>query len=212
MAKRAAFLTLWHHHPLRVHIAMLFTALVVVACGAIMWNNHVQGRKLVLASTDRLVQEIASEAATELRGLFAPVETLVLGLSSGALQGADSPGAHDAALPSLAEMLKRHRDVDAVYVGYDNGEFFLLRALRDDSLRQNLGAPPEAAFMVQSIDRPAGQLRSRFMFLDESLARQKKDRAFHRRGGFTQRSKQIGIMDLHRASPSVSRTSISIGP
>jgi len=171
MAKRAGFLTLWHHHPIRIHIAMLFTALIVVACGAIMWNNHVQGRKLVLASTDQLVQEIASEAATELRGLFAPVETLVLGLSSGALQGADSPSAHDAALPSLAEMLKRHRDVDAIYVGYDNGEFLLLRALRDEALRQKLDAPPEAAFMVQSIDRPGGQLRSRFMFLDESLAR-----------------------------------------
>jgi HD-GYP domain-containing protein (c-di-GMP phosphodiesterase class II) len=171
MARKTGLLSLWHHHPLRMHIATMFTALVFAACGTIMWNNHVQGRSLVLASTDQLVQEIGAEASTELRVLFAPVETLVMGLSSGTVAGADSFAAHETSLPSLAEMLNRLRQVDAIYAGYDNGEFFLVRALRDDAQRQRLGAPANAAFMVRSIDRPKGELRSRVAFLDESLNR-----------------------------------------
>ena len=128
MAPLTKLKTLWAHHSLRLHIAALFTLLIVASCGAIIWSNYIQGRLLVLAGTDRLVRELSSENATELRGFFAPVEALLFGMSGGALSGADSYSAREAVLPSLAEVLTRQRQVDALYAGYDNGEFFLLRA------------------------------------------------------------------------------------
>jgi len=42
--------SLWHHHSLQLHIATLFTVLIVIACGVIAWSNHVQGRKVVLGA------------------------------------------------------------------------------------------------------------------------------------------------------------------
>jgi HD-GYP domain-containing protein (c-di-GMP phosphodiesterase class II) len=164
MATRSKLLTLWDHHPLRLHIATLFTALILVTCGVIIAMNHVQGQRLVLDSTDRLMQEISSEAAIDLRSLFSPVEALVFGMSSGTM-------AQAGALPSLAEVLTRQRQLDAIYTGYDNGEFMLLRPIRDDTARQRLSAPRDAAFMLQVIDGAGGALRSRREFLDATLTR-----------------------------------------
>src|SRR5689334_8961925 len=70
-------LSLWRHHPLKLHIAVLFTALIVIACGVITASNYVQGRKLLLAAATDLIHRIDLDTSNELRQLFAPVETAV---------------------------------------------------------------------------------------------------------------------------------------
>lgn len=54
-------------------------------------------------------------------------------------------------LPVLTRLLQQNQLLSAVYVGYPDGQFLLLRPLRHDYLRQKLGAPSQAAFMVQSM-------------------------------------------------------------
>ena len=51
----------------------------------------------------------------------------------------------------VRRLLQQNQLLSAVYVGYPDGQFLLLRPLRHDYLRQKLGAPSQAAFMVQSM-------------------------------------------------------------
>ena len=60
--------------------------------------------------------------------------------------------------------------VAAIYVGYDDGSFFLLRPLRDSVERSTFAAPDGSAFLVQSVEAgSAGARRAIFIFLDGSL-------------------------------------------
>ena len=162
-------LSLWHRHPLRVHIATVFTAVILAACGLIAWNNHVQGKALVLGAAEDLIDRVSVDADNALKNLFEGVETTVTWASVAPLTAAGSLRDRMLSLPTLAEVLKRRPQIAAVYVGYDTGDFFLVRALRDDASRKEFGAPGNAAFLVQSIERQRGVLRARFALFDATL-------------------------------------------
>jgi len=167
-ARRRGLLSMWHHHPLRVHIAALFTVLVLAACTVIAWNSHVQGRKLVLAAAEDLIGRIHREAGNEVVSLRGNVESLVSWISSAQLTETEAFDARMAALPVLAEVLNRQTQLAALYIGFHDGDFFLVRALRDDTLRKIFNAPRHAAYLVQSIERHEGA-KVRFVLLDAAL-------------------------------------------
>jgi HD-GYP domain-containing protein (c-di-GMP phosphodiesterase class II) len=160
--------SLWHRHPLRVHIATIFLVLLLAACGVIAWTNYDQGRRIVLSSAEDLFTQIEQRSAGDIERLRVPVATVVDLLSRGPLMDAATFAARMQHVGRLAEVLNRHQQIAAVYVGYYNGDFFLLRALRDDELKQIFHAPRHAEFLVQSIERRGG-LRPRYMLLDAAL-------------------------------------------
>jgi len=170
-SKRPGVLSLWHRHSLRVHIATVFTVLILVACGVIAWSNHVQGKGMVLAAAEDLIERIGVEADNALKNVFEPVETVVTWASVAPLTSAASLRERMTSLPTLAEVLRRRPQVAAVYVGYENGDFFLVRSLNDDASRKEVGAPATAAFLVQSIERGRGASEPRFVILDAELRR-----------------------------------------
>src|SRR5215470_16970632 len=161
----SAFLALWHRHPLRVHIATVFTFVIFAACGAIAWSNHVQGKAIVLGSAEDLIERIDSEAGTALTNLFAPVESVVALAAVAPLTATTSLRERMPSLPAAAELLRRNPQLASFYVGYDNGDFFLVRPLPDDRARKEFGAPQDATFLVQSIEKG----RPRFAYFDAAL-------------------------------------------
>ena len=166
--RRHGLLSLWHHHPLNIHIAALFTALILVACSAITWNSHVQGRRLMLSAAEDLIFRIHREAGNEVIALRGAVESLVTWIASAQLTESESFDARMAALPVLAEVLNRQTQLASVYVGYHTGDFFLVRALRNEALRSMFHAPRHAAFLVQSVERRDG-VKPRYVLLDAAL-------------------------------------------
>src|SRR5690606_12824352 len=56
--------------------------------------------------------------------------------------------------------------VHAYYVGYRNGDFFLVRRLRSDAERGRFDADSVTAYVVQSIDWENGQGDGRIIHLD----------------------------------------------
>ena len=163
--------SLRRHRPLKVHIATMFTLLILGACGIITTSNYLEGRQLLLATATDLVQRIDRQTGNELRQLFTPAETAV-GLIS--IAPAVTAAAFDArlqSLPALVEVLKRHAQIAAIYVGYDNGEFLLVRALRNAEARRTFNAPANAAFAYQTIERLEGRPHARIVLLDYGLGR-----------------------------------------
>src|SRR5262245_21468311 len=160
---------LWRRHPLRVHIATVFLVLLLVACSVIAWTNYDQGRRIVFSSAEDLFEQIERRGAGDIERLRAPVATVVDLLSRGPLMEAESFRARMQQVDRLAEVLIRHESLSAVYVGYFNGDFFLLRPLRDEETKKTFLAPRHAAFLVQSIERRGGAPRGRLVLLDSAL-------------------------------------------
>jgi len=115
------------------------TTLFFVACGVIAWSNHVQGSRLVISTAEDLIDRIDGEVSSELRHLFAPVESLRHLDFRFAVPRAPRPG-RACRRCRARQVLSSNEQVAAIYVGYDDGEFFLVRALRDDASRKAFGA------------------------------------------------------------------------
>ena len=65
-------------------------------------------------------------------------------------------------IPMLANMMTMNHILSAVYVGYEDGDFFLLRSLENERARERLSAPLTAQYLLQAIDRdPEGRILSK---------------------------------------------------
>jgi sigma-B regulation protein RsbU (phosphoserine phosphatase) len=189
--------------PLRVLIGVLFVALLALAGLAIVGYGYVATSRLLLSASEETFEHVAERTADRMRALLAPARLLVGLLASHRLTRATTLEARLEAVPFLAAALAEHAQISAIYVGYDDGQFFLLRPLRDRPSALRLGAPPGAAFLVQTPGAPGGA-PGRFLWLDDRLdVRQDEPRPEYR---FDPRTR-----DWYRQAQG-SRTSIRTDP
>jgi HD-GYP domain-containing protein (c-di-GMP phosphodiesterase class II) len=166
--RRRGLLGLWHNHAFHIHLAVLFSAMIMVACAAIVWANYVQGSNLALKAAEGLFNRIHRESGNEISALRAPLEAVVSWMGNAPIMDAESFDTRMQTLPALVEVLNRDTKVSAIYVGYQDGDFFLVRALRDEPSRAQFKAPRHAEYLIQSIERREGN-KPRWVLLDVAL-------------------------------------------
>ena len=155
-------------YPLAVHIATLFVALLLVAGLAIGGLAYYRSVAMLTRAADDLFDRIARETAHEVRRIVTPGEALIDVLAHTRLATAQTLDERLDTLPLLREALAVSPYLSAIYAGYANGDFFLVRRVPDaPDVRKQLGAPDRAAYLVQSVERGAGA----FVWLDAGLAR-----------------------------------------
>ena len=150
--------------PLHLTIAILSLALILLAGGLIGGFGYQASREMLEATAVEWTKRIGRETLGELQGAVDPTEMAVSVLALDALSSAPTLAARMQRLPLLREMLANADAVAAFYVGYDSGDFFLVRRLPAN----DANAPAGAAFLVQSIERAAG--RGRYIHVDAALA------------------------------------------
>ena len=157
--------------PLRIHIATAMIALLVASGSAIgLWSyysTYTAAREHALSQFGTIVSSIESAIGR----LLQPVDAAVDFIANLDIGQARTLNARLRYLGFLASIIRSSPDVAAVYVGYPNGDLFLLRALRTDQDRDRMSAPPEAAFVLQSVRRSQdnGEPTALFVFLDDRL-------------------------------------------
>ena len=163
--------------PLRVHIATLFIALILLLGGAVIWNNYTETTRLMLRTADERFERIADQTARRIQALATPVAITVDLLAWQRLTFATSLTERLGSLGYLHEAMTESEHVSALFVGYDDGDFFLLRRLPADSpLRAPLAAPDQARYLAQSVERDeAGAITATFLFLDADLNLLRRD-------------------------------------
>src|SRR6185369_14526011 len=134
--RNARVLSLWRQRPFYLHIQVLFTTLILVVGAVLVWSSYVQGRNIVLSAAEDVFERIERESAAEIVRLRTPVETVVEWISRAPITEAQTLDARLQSLPALVSVLDRQARLDAVYVGYYNGDFVLVRALRTDADRK----------------------------------------------------------------------------
>jgi HD-GYP domain-containing protein (c-di-GMP phosphodiesterase class II) len=160
---------LWRDHPLYMHFATLFAALVTIACLILGWNNYQQGRRLVLNAATEEFDRMKKESAGQIDRLHAPAEALVKWMSVSPLAQATTLEARLNTLRSMAAFLEMQPQITTIYMGYTNGDLFLLRPLRSAADREFFKAPPNAAYLMQSVEREKNIVR--FTVFDDNVSR-----------------------------------------
>lgn len=156
--------------PLYVHIATLFLALFLVL-GAL---QAVMGYRRSYADHYARNQELFKRQSHEIEAALG----LRLSLAQQSLRmQAFSPVTRARtleerlqALPQFAQALGGEHGVSAMYIGYLDGDFFLLRPL-DSAAKAVLppGVPDGTRFLAQSRHLEKGMRTGAFLFLDSSL-------------------------------------------
>jgi len=155
--------------PLHVHVGTLTIGLIVLTGGVIGWYNYAQSARVILTATDRVLDDLTREVATDLANGSRLNHTTIELVARSGLGEATTVEARMRLVPLLAAGLARNDRLYSVYAGYDDGDFFQLAPLRTAGRRATYGAPQDAAFLVWTIDGPEGAKRSQYRFLDADL-------------------------------------------
>jgi len=156
--------------PLHVHISVMFTFLLLLTGVVLGLFNYHQTTQIILSSSETLFDRIEQDVRDDLQATYQPIRHLLSLL-------ADTPAAQSAELEHRLPLLKPFSQslVDnpalaSLYLGYANGDFFMVRALRTPALKVQVQAPEAAAYQVWSIEHdPQGAVRSQSMFFDLAL-------------------------------------------
>jgi HD-GYP domain-containing protein (c-di-GMP phosphodiesterase class II) len=156
--------------PLTACLALLLGGAVIGVGGALAIHHYVQTSRIVLDATASLFTRTARESALALERTTLPAKLLIDVVAAQELAAAADLEKRMRYLPPLAAALRGNPALSALYVGYGDGSFFLVRPLRDPAIRASLAAPPEAAFAVQSVEARAGApVRAQFVHLRDDL-------------------------------------------
>jgi HD-GYP domain-containing protein (c-di-GMP phosphodiesterase class II) len=156
--------------PLHVHISVMFTFLLLLTGVVLGLFNYHQTTQIILSSSEKLFDRIEQDVRLDLQATYQPIRNLLSLL-------ADTPAAQASDLEQRLPLLKPFSQsltdnpaLASLYLGYANGDFFMVRALRTPALKAQLQAPEAAAYQVWSIEHaPQGAVRSQSLFFDQAL-------------------------------------------
>jgi HD-GYP domain-containing protein (c-di-GMP phosphodiesterase class II) len=157
-------------YPLHLHIASLFTILVLVIGVTLAWTNYRQISSLIFETTETLFTKTTNELELEFQKEYRPVATSVRLLASASISEAKTLEDRIKHMPILAEVIKDEPQITGFQVGYADGDYFIMRPLNTDHMREVFSAPEGARYMVDHIDHgEQGNNRQRRIFLAGEL-------------------------------------------
>jgi adenylate cyclase len=159
---------LWQYY---VGITTLLLVMVVALAGGIIWYNSKKSNQLAIAAAERMMLEAGDDVSNRIKLLYDPMYAIV-GIAS-LVPELISPAIKEDphAAPLLMRVLRVYPQILSLYVGFDNGEFFMVTHIAGENtalLRDMLHAPPEAAFANEIISaETAGDRKTRWVFFSE---------------------------------------------
>ena len=145
-----------------VVLSMLVLALAIISLG---WQG---ARQSLLDTAARTASDSRQLVIEKTYRILDPAQATLRLLSSDPLAHAKTLQERLSRLRTLCDVLTTNPLASAIYVGYADGSFFLVRSLDSPELRAQFQAPEKAKFLVQSIQaRAAGKTQGDYLFFDE---------------------------------------------
>jgi HD-GYP domain-containing protein (c-di-GMP phosphodiesterase class II) len=142
-----------------VVLSMLVLALAIIGLG---WHG---ARQTLLDTASRTASDAGQLITEKSRRMMEPAQATLRLLASDPLANARNLDERLARLRTLSDVLVNNPLASAIYMGYDDGSFFLVRPLDTPEMRQRFQAPPKSNFLVQSLQTQAnGQVVGEFLF------------------------------------------------
>ncbi|MFI8747891.1 HD domain-containing phosphohydrolase [Pseudomonas sp. NPDC077186] len=155
--------------PLHVHISALFTLLLLLTGAVLGLFNYQQTSQMIVSSSAKLFERIQHDVQQDLDSTYRPIRHLLSLLTLDPATQGDDLEARLALLRPFVQALRDNPKLGSLYLGYDDGDFFMVRPLRSDALKQRFDAPSGAAYQIWSIDRSATGTEAYYLFYDGSL-------------------------------------------
>ena len=156
--------------PAYLGIAALLVLIILALVGGLIWYNLRKSTDLMVAGAERQMAETGEKISDRVELLYDPLYAIV-GIASqvpdikAPLRDAPHPG-----LAMLMRMMRFYPQVLSLFVGFDNGDFFMLSHVAGESrgrFRSALKAPDNAAFANKIVMAKDGPRTERWIFFDD---------------------------------------------
>jgi HD-GYP domain-containing protein (c-di-GMP phosphodiesterase class II) len=137
--------------PLHIHIASLFTILVLLIGITLAWVSYKQISDLTFETTEILFGNTVDQLELQFQKEYRPVATSVNLLASASIAEAATLEERMQHMPILAEVIKDEPQISGFGIGYSNGDYFIMRPLNTVHLRTVFEAPDEAIYVIDHI-------------------------------------------------------------
>jgi HD-GYP domain-containing protein (c-di-GMP phosphodiesterase class II) len=157
-------------YPFYIGITTLVVAIVVTLTGLFLWISHRESKAAALQMADRLFSEINEKTLQRYENALESVA--VLAGTAARMPGMATVPVGDGMLhPGMELMLEALGFYDYIfstYIGYDDGSFIQIVALRDQpELRRLFGAPVGTIYVLRTISTDSqGMRQQRWRFLN----------------------------------------------
>jgi len=143
-----------------VVMAMVILALCIISLG---W---IGARQSLVDAAARSARDAGLLITEKSHRMLEPAQATLRLLTATALVDATTTQERLQSIAILSDVLVANGLISAVYVGYADGAFFLIRPLDLPVLRERFAAPPRANFMVQSVEVVGGKRKGEYLFFD----------------------------------------------
>lgn len=159
-----------HPIPLYIHISYLFIGLLLSYAAITGWYQYRETSQLLKDNAKGRFEQIARMTASEVQSLYRPAEVSVSLLANERLMNAGTLEARLDSLQFLVNAIAQQPASSSIYMGYANGDFFMLRRYLDEAdLKQKFNPPALTRWIVQSIVRDGETVRGEYLFFDVKL-------------------------------------------
>jgi len=157
-------------YPFYVGITALIVAIVIILSGLFLYISHRESRIAAIQMANRLFSEINAKTMERYENALESVAVLA-GSVARMPDMAAAPVGYGLFHPGLELMLEAlafYEYIFSTYVGYDDGSFIQVIAVRDQpGFRRLFDAPPGTAFVLRTISTDIeGRLKQHWLFLD----------------------------------------------
>ncbi|PJI97753.1 HD-GYP domain-containing protein (c-di-GMP phosphodiesterase class II) [Acidovorax sp. 69] len=157
--------------PFEVLIATVVVTAMLLLTVLLVYQVSTSARQAIIAASDDSALRISQLITERVHRIVDPADATIRLLAFDPVTTAGTLPARLRRLPMLARLVEQNQLLSAVFIGYPDGQFLLVRPLRNDALRVRLDAPPKTAYLVQSMSRErAGEgLVGRWSYYDTQL-------------------------------------------
>jgi HD-GYP domain-containing protein (c-di-GMP phosphodiesterase class II) len=162
--------------PIGLIISMGLISAMLLVAGSISIIGYNSAKIALLATAEKTARGTGELINAKARVLLDPAQATLRQLSFDPIVDATTIEQRLARLYVLSDELAANPMVASIYVGYDNGEFFLARPLDNAAIRARFQAPAGSNFMVQArtLQRD-GSIKGEFIFFDaDSVIEQRR--------------------------------------
>lgn len=155
--------------PLQWMISAAITLSLLALSLTLVTLSYQSTRDTLLSATVSAAENASELLDGQIDQLIQPVESIVAQLQYDPLVSAVRFEERLKRVPALAQVLTSNEVVSAVYVGYPDGDFLLLRPINNERARRVLEAPDDAHYLLQSVERRNGETLGRWAWYDENV-------------------------------------------
>ena len=156
--------------PLHVHISVMFTFLLLLTGVVLGLFNYRQTTHIILSSSEKLFNRIEQDVRLDISATYQPIRHLLSLLGDYPAIQALNLEQRLPLLKPFSQSLTDNPSLASLYLGYANGDFFMVRPLRTAALKSLFNAPDAAAYQVWSIEHDLqGASHSQSLFFDQTL-------------------------------------------